>query len=411
MANPRITPAWRARMGHANISAGQVNLAFGGVSFTKYLWGENSGLLPMKEQRDASTSLMPSLLILSRGEAHLLKTDNVVQASWCIAVANSVSRSLGEQMAEAEATDRGRRQLWAFLKYEIGNGNEDLVHVRDADITNPGFDPAIPVWPGSRMDMKNMPVDPPADLTIAQCSRIMEFLFNKAQPLAIMGGTYIYSLAFISLAKRGTIEPSKLAKITEGIKSQTTRTITLDVNLVKFCYATVLQRLPEAEIGLCLEYWASLVGDSCLQLRLVLEQAKNSGMVVLQCVRKAMLMFPGFNWATIARNYPNDIMNLRLAIQAVGDNKYYGFRANLGPVRSTQYKSLAYVAKSLLIKHGGPEYATLGSYKGWPATISSQQEVDAMILEFNPTANDNPQAEAALTELLAALPAATGLDP
>nr|WAS28365.1 MAG: putative nucleoprotein [Wuhan mivirus]WAS28366.1 MAG: putative nucleoprotein [Wuhan mivirus]WAS28370.1 MAG: putative nucleoprotein [Wuhan mivirus]WAS28378.1 MAG: putative nucleoprotein [Wuhan mivirus] len=411
MANRGEAPAWLARMGHSNMSAGQMNLAFGGVCFTKYLWGENTELLPRKELRNESTSLMPSLLILSRGEAHLLKADNVVQATWCIAVANSVSRSLGTQMTAADATERGRHQLWAFLKYEIGNGNEDLVHVRDADITTPGFEPAIPGWPPSRMEMRNMAAEPPAGLTPAHCSTIMEFLFNKAQPLAIMGGTYIYSLAFISLAKRGTIEPSKLAKITEGIKSQTTRTIALDVNLVKYCYATVLQKLPEAEIGQCLEYWASLVGDSCLQLRLVLEQAKNSGMVVLQCVRKAMLMFPGFNWNVIARNYPNDIVNLKLAIQAVGQNKYYGFKANLGAVRSTQYKSLAYVAKALLIKHGGPEYATLGSYKGWPATISNQQEVDTMILEFNPTADDNPQAAANLTDLIAALPAATGLDP
>lgn len=42
-----------------------------------------------------------------------------------------------------------------------------------------------------------------------------------------------------------------------------------------------------------------------------------------------------------------------MALRAVGDNFYYGFKRDLGAARSTQYKILGYVARELLIKING----------------------------------------------------------
>ncbi|KAK9707981.1 hypothetical protein QE152_g27537 [Popillia japonica] len=61
-------------------------------------------------------------------------------------------------------------------------------------------------------------------------------------------------------------------------------------------------------------------------------------------------------------------------------NVYYGFKHDLGVVKSTLYKSYGYVAKELLIKLRGER--SLAQYAGWPRMVANQAAVDRLIANF-----------------------------
>lgn len=48
-----------------------------------------------------------------------------------------------------------------------------------------------------------------------------------------------------------------------------------------------------------------------------------------------------------------EMTNFTTAVGLVNGNQYYGFNKSLGAARSTQYSSLAYIAKELLITLNG----------------------------------------------------------
>lgn len=65
------------------------------------------------------------------------------------------------------------------------------------------------------------------------------------------------------------------------------------------------------------------------------------------------------------------------AQRLVRNNVYYGYARDLD---ITNYKSLAYVAKELLIKAAGK--GSLAQYRGWVRLIAYQQDVDRIIDDF-----------------------------
>nr|AYP67534.1 putative nucleoprotein [Canne point virus] len=409
-AQGRMTAAQRySAIRHPNFSLGQFGMAFKGLRYTEYLWGLNSTLLPPIDQRDRSPHLMTYVMILSKGEAVLMGSENPQQTCRCIAVANTAAIGIGEQLSATDATARNHLELWTFLRSDVGTGSEEIVRVSEPDLANPGFNPAITWWPTGRQGFQQLSQEP--QFQGDEPARVLEWLAARATPYATQGGALIFTLAFISLAKRGTVEAAKLDRILRDARGDSGAALLLTPEDVRICYTGVLSRLPEECIGECLEHWVSLVDQSCLRLQLTLQQAKNSGLVILQCIRKALMLFPTFEWNKIAGWFPSDAANVAQAFQIVGDDKYYGFRRDLGPVRSTQYKSMAFVAKQLLLKWGGPEYGTLGNYRGWPATVPHASEIEAMVNAFNPESPMADNANQLIDEIKATITGATGLDP
>ncbi|ANC97700.1 ORF4 [Lonestar tick chuvirus 1] len=109
--------------------------------------------------------------------------------------------------------------------------------------------------------------------------------------------------------------------------------------------------------------------------------------------------------------YPSDAANVVTAMQTVGTDKYYGFKRDLGVVRSTQYKSFAFVAKMLLQKYGGAAYSNIGQYEGWPKDIAGRSTIEEAINEFNPLSTEADDAAVTRVNILRGVAqAATGLD-
>lgn len=80
-----------------------------------------------------------------------------------------------------------------------------------------------------------------------------------------------------------------------------------------------------------------------------------------------MLKFQNFPWGKVACVLPQDVQNFLAAVAAVGTNRYYGFRKDLGPAAAT-ISSLAWLAKELFLRRGGAEADALRNFRGWIGT-------------------------------------------
>ncbi|KAH7944319.1 hypothetical protein HPB52_018264 [Rhipicephalus sanguineus] len=78
-----------------------------------------------------------------------------------------------------------------------------------------------------------------------------------------------------------------------------------------------------------------------------------TGLTQYSTILKMFREYPGFPWAQVAALLPADWENFRQAVEAVGGDAYYGFRANIGPATATNFLSLGYLAKEMIKKIGG----------------------------------------------------------
>jgi len=109
-----------------------------------------------------------------------------------------------------------------------------------------------------------------------------------------------------------------------------------------------------------------------------------------------MKQFPDFPWPRVFCYLPQEARAFSEAAQQVGGNQYYGYKKDLGCVKSTNYKNLGWVAYRVLVR--GCNATTLNGYKGWPRTILYQAELQAIIDAYFDGRGDNLVAPARVAE-------------
>ncbi|EYC23204.1 hypothetical protein Y032_0015g2519 [Ancylostoma ceylanicum] len=126
-------------------------------------------------------------------------------------------------------------------------------------------------------------------------------------------------------------------------------------------------------------HWKNELPANTLCLRITLEQTLNAGLTTLTVTVRRLADHPSFPWDQLAQlsPYSSELAALKNAMDVVGDNRYYGFRKDLGNAKSTLYKNLAYIAKELLIKVNGE--IALGRYAGFPRRPAQAPIVNSMI--------------------------------
>ncbi|ANC97699.1 ORF3 [Lonestar tick chuvirus 1] len=295
---PPLTDAERQRLAplvnHVNMSRAQLVRAYGGLNIIGNLWGTNTDLLPAAATRAGAESLMPYIMILSKGEAYLLQVDagRMRVHTRCIAVANSMVKSVGDQMPRVEATNRGVQQVVAFLKNDIARGVEDMVSI-SPEVLQADFE-GRPEWlPRTRDELAALAVT--EAMTVDSVVRVMNWLYDHIKPSAKSSGAIIYTLGFLALAKRGTISDRKLSTVMSQMTEQGLRVV-MDISAeeVKMCYTQVMSKVPHEHVAYVFDHWLTLLGDNCLRMQLILSQAKNSGITILACIKQALMMFPTF---------------------------------------------------------------------------------------------------------------------
>lgn len=231
---------------------------------------------------------------------------------------------------------------------------------------------------------------------------LLDGFIAHESPVLRRGGQFLYTVAFLALSRRGEMTHRKLQSVCSQLQEQFNSQIELEQSLIRYVYQQIGPLIPEEVIRDMFDTWADDMKDLSMRLRVTLEQSAESGLTQYHTIRKALLEFPDFDWATIAGLLAQDFQNFRAAMTAVGDDRYYGFKKDLGPAAATKFPSLAWLARGLFVKKGGPEAVALQQFRGWIGAPLHERRLQTMIDAYDQgTGIEVGRNEEASTALLA----------
>ncbi|AJG39059.1 putative nucleoprotein [Tacheng Tick Virus 5] len=402
-------------VGHACIRPVIAN-AFETHTLTDGLFAREAGdYLPEVTRK----SYLAHLTILCAGDVmtfpHITTTEHLI-ATDSLVIANALAGFL-THLEPVPAVDRARKALLLFLKHWIGPGKTTFVKLTDTEYADlkgaNGSWRNIAFLPENRGDLRNLDVGGiihnPA-YTLAVYRQILTDLVRLEAPRTTQAAPRVFATFFISMAKRGTITPDKLNKITEELAETLGISMELEASSIRLAFKTVGGKVPDNKIQPVFEHLSALVADISLRMKITLDQAVGTGLTALSTIKRAREKFPNFPWGRAARLLNTDFQRAAAAAREVQGDAYYGFRKTLGPVRSTLYRSLAWLCKELLVKYGGPEHGPLARYQGWNNNPEHKHVLIQMIDEFRPDVVGEGEEDAAgAADLAEALRGATGL--
>ena len=161
------------------------------------------------------------------------------------------------------------------------------------------------------------------------------------------------------------------------VQSDLNKVVQVDPGTVRSIYAAYGQNMTSARMRAVVERWGQFIPQQALRLSLIIMQAANTGLTALMVVYKAMKQCSDFPWGKLEVILPGEIQAYHRAIMTVNGDPYYGYNRNLGPVASTNYKNLSYVAKELCKRILGD--GAIEGYGGWTRIPRAKVTLDAMI--------------------------------
>ncbi|APG78772.1 hypothetical protein [Sanxia atyid shrimp virus 4] len=190
----------------------------------------------------------------------------------------------------------------------------------------------------------------------------------------------IIVLLIVSMAWRGNCTPARLNKfmgemdvVAPGLGAL------IDRDNIRLVFSNFGPYLTDGNVEEVVNRWMTFIPGSAVRCRVILQQSAGSGMTSLDVIAKAIHEHPSFPWTNLGRLYPGEWINALTALEAVGANHWYGFRSDLGPVRSTQYRNISWVCKELLIRSGSDPH--LQNKAGWITTPKNHIQVEGMIVD------------------------------
>lgn len=219
-----------------------------------------------------------------------------------------------------------------------------------------------------------------AERTIEQ-SLFLLAAYTEANAATLYGAVTFITTAIVSYCKRGSLTIENAQKITNSIRDDISHVVNLNRDVVSLFYKQFGRDINDNNVERLLTHWKGLINEnSAMRLHLILCQATNSGLTQYLICLKAITTIPRFDWERLATILPQDWDALVTANELIGENKYYGFRRDLGNAKSTGYKSYTWVAKELLIRTGIDP--NLANYAGFVLAPKNRPRVTAMIAQF-----------------------------
>lgn len=189
-----------------------------------------------------------------------------------------------------------------------------------------------------------------------------------------------FAHVIIGYVKRGTVSERFIEKINNSVLANEPNRARLNEEIIRGYYRIAGPWLDIHAEALFNELAQMIPREANLRLNLTLTQAAGSGLTALRVIGSALRLYPRFQWDVIVGWFPQEFIRINEAMVAVGDNQYYGYRRNTDLIRSTRYKSVAWVCKEMLIQIDGR--VSLRNYRGWPREIAHQGAIEAMIEAF-----------------------------
>nr|QSR83618.1 nucleoprotein [Liman tick virus] len=333
---------------------------------------------------------MKAIWLIARGDIDRRGgMENPSEAAIALAIANGIAPNL-PVLEPAPADEHVCSSIAMFMKRQCTR--REYVHITEDDYTELTKAPVDQVpgglWHGLGLPARlaDLPSLDGLVLTAEAAKKLLQGLIDHESPTLRRGGQFLYTVAFVAMSKRGEITNRKLQSICQQLQEQFNSQIELEQSLVRYVYQQVGQLIPEEVLPQMFETWARDMQDLSMRLRVTLEQAAESGLTQYHTIRKAMLEFPNFDWAAVAGLLPQDFQNFNAAVTAVGADRYYGFKKDLGVAAATKFASLAWLARGLFVKKGGPEGVAVQQFRGWIGAPLHERKLQALIDAYDQSA-------------------------
>lgn len=199
-------------------------------------------------------------------------------------------------------------------------------------------------------------------------------LMNDEFPLGMIAQT------MLAIVKQGNSTNRVISKIRTDIEKELGRVISIEGRSLPIFHIHYGSYLNETNIGAVFNQWTTWLPGVALRMSLMVQQAAYSGLTAFCVTGKAVRTYGDFPWARVAHLLSSEWTNYMAAVRLVNGNAFYGFSRDLGVVKSTNYKSLTWVCKELLIRIGGQE--TLNNYKGWIHTPMYHETLERLISDY-----------------------------
>ena len=128
-------------------------------------------------------------------------------------------------------------------------------------------------------------------------------------------------------------------------------------------------------------------------------------MTSLNTIKEFMVSNPKFPYHLLMRLYPIEMAAVLEAFMTVGERRFYGYRKDPGVAKSTNYRNITWVAKTVLEKQGGGTH--LREYRGFKANPDQEGTVmpiiDKYLLENRSVIDEDTPAHDNETRLQALL--------
>ncbi|CAN7944361.1 unnamed protein product, partial [Ixodes pacificus] len=121
-----------------------------------------------------------------------------------------------------------------------------------------------------------------------------------------------------------------------------------------------------------------------IRLHVTLQQAVGSGLAGLRLIKRAINVHPLFPWDQVANILPTESLRVAAAFRAVGNDLYYGFKADLGPARSALYPRYVWICQTLLMRHNAGDERTLRDCQGGRRVVPNQDTLMQLIEAYVP---------------------------
>lgn len=222
-------------------------------------------------------------------------------------------------------------------------------------------------------------VDNRPSITVQQLEHFLVRLENNT-PNGDINAIRLFTTGLIAFCKRGTISIQYANKINTALRDELNATITIEPNAVSVCWNLINSWFNPAHARLYFEAFEASVGNGCLRLNLAIQQAQWQGMTNYNAIHDAKEKHPDFPWDRLRTMIPEEFTNFITAVAAVAGNPYYGYRRDLGAVKSTNYPNLAYCGVQLLCEVDGQRHFRdfLGRHRNSPRAA----DIDKMIADY-----------------------------
>lgn len=112
-----------------------------------------------------------------------------------------------------------------------------------------------------------------------------------------------------------------------------------------------------------MQAWSRALPGPTIRSKVTLMEAIDRGLTCHMTFVKALKKHPNFPWLKVRRMYPHHFDAATNEVSIVGNNRFYGFRSDLGDARSTLYKYVSYITKEFVVCTG--DNLRLKGYRGF----------------------------------------------